>query len=73
MNITLCLTVTVGPPCILFNQGQVIKLYYHFLGTSPYLAFFFTLHDDRVIAKFLHECFAHRAILLESVLEVPQH
>ena len=27
----------------------------------------FILHDHRVIAKFLHECFAHRSKLLESV------
>ena len=26
-----------------------------------------TLHDHRIIAKFLHECFAHRSMLLESV------
>ena len=33
-----------------------------------------TLHDHRVIACFLHECFAkHRSILLEVVLGVPQH
>ena len=40
---------------MLFNQGQI---YHQFLGTSPYLVFFFTLHDHRVIAKLLHECFA---------------
>ena len=44
-----------------------------FWGPAPTLSSFFTLHDHRVIAKFLHECFAHRSMLLESVLEVPQH
>ena len=34
---------------------------------------FFALHDPRIIAKFLHECFAHRSMLLEDVLGVPQH
>ena len=44
-----------------------------FWGPTPTLSSFFTLHDPRVIAKFLHECFAHRSLLLEGVLGVPQH
>ena len=44
-----------------------------FWGPAPALSSFFTLHDHRVIAKFLHECFAHRSMLLEGVLGVPQH
>ena len=46
------------------------------METSPYPVFFlsfFTLHDPRVIANFLHECFAHRSRLLEGILGVPQH
>ena len=38
-----------------------------FWAPVPTLSSFFTLHDHRVIAKFLHECFAHRSKLLESV------
>ena len=38
-----------------------------FWGPAPTLSSFFTLYDHRVIAKFLHECFAHRSMLLESV------
>ena len=37
-----------------------------FWGPAPTLSSFFTLHDHGVIAKFLHECFAHRSMLLES-------
>ena len=44
-----------------------------FWGPAPTLSSFFTLHDPRVIAKFLHECFAHRSRLLEGILGVPQH
>ena len=44
-----------------------------FRGPAPTLSSFFTLHDPRVIAKFLHECFAHRSRLLEGILRVPQH
>ena len=44
-----------------------------FWGPAPTLSTFFTLHDPRVIAKFLHEYFAHRSILLEGVLGMPQH
>ena len=44
-----------------------------FWGPAPALSSFFTLHDHRVIAKFLDECFAHRSMLLEVVLGVPQH
>ena len=40
-----------------------------FWGPAPTLSSFFTLHDHRIIAKFLHECSTHRS----SVLEVPQH
>ena len=47
--------------------------YCHFLGTSLTLSSFFTLHDHRVIAKFLHESFAVRSMLLEGVVGVPQH
>ena len=36
-----------------------------FWGPAPTLSSFFTLHEHRVIAKFLHECFAHRSMLLE--------
>ena len=72
MNITLCVTalhiVQSGTGLlrryILVNQGQV---YYAgipygiciFWGPAPTLPSFFTLHDHRVISKFLHECFAH--------------
>ena len=38
-----------------------------FWGPAPNLSSFFTLHDHRVTAKCLHECFAHRSMLLESV------
>ena len=38
-----------------------------FWGPAPTLYSFFTLHDHRIIAKFLHECFAHGSMLLESV------
>ena len=41
-----------------------------FWGPAHTLSSFFTLHDPRVIAKFLHECFAHRSRLLEGVLGV---
>ena len=44
-----------------------------FWGPAPTLYSFFTLHDHRVIAKFLHECFALRSMLLEGVAGVPQH
>ena len=44
-----------------------------FWGPAPTLSSFFTLHDPRVIAKFLHECFAHRSRMLEGLLGVPQH
>ena len=45
-----------------------------FSGDQPLpLSSFFTLHDHRVIAKFLHECFAHRSMLLQGVLGVSQH
>ena len=46
-----------------------------FWGPAPVatLSSFFTLHDHRVIAKLLHECFAHRFMLLEGVVGVPQH
>ena len=37
-----------------------------FWGPAPTLSSFFTLHDPRVIAKFLHECFTHRSMLLEG-------
>ena len=40
-----------------------------FWGPAPTLSCFFSLHDPWVIAKFLHECFALRSMLLE----VPQH
>ena len=40
-----------------------------FWGPAPTLSSFFTLHDHKVIAKFLHECFTHRSMLLG----VPQH
>ena len=43
-----------------------------FWGPAPTLSSFFTLHDHKVIAKFLHECIAHRSMLLEGVLGVPQ-
>ena len=36
----------------------------------PTLSSFFTLHDHRVVAKFLQECFAHRSMLLEGDLGV---
>ena len=39
----------------------------NFWEPAPTLSSFFTLHDHRVIAKFLHKCFAHRSKLLESV------
>ena len=42
-------------------------------GPAPTLSSCFTSHDHRVIAKFLHECFAHRSMLLEGVFGVPQH
>ena len=38
-----------------------------FLGPAPALSSFFTVHDHRVIAKFLLECFAHMSMLLDSV------
>ena len=41
-----------------------------FLGISPFLV---TLHDHRVIAKLLHDCFALRSMLLEGGIGVPQH
>ena len=44
-----------------------------FWGPAPTLSSFFTLHDHRVIAKSLHECFALRSMLLEGVAGVPQH
>ena len=44
-----------------------------FWGPAPTLSFSFTLHDHRVIAKFLHECFAHRCMLLDDVVGVSQH
>ena len=44
-----------------------------FWGPAPTMSSFFALHDPRVIAKFLHEYFAHRSMLLEEVLGVPQH
>ena len=44
-----------------------------FWGPAPTLSSFFTLHDHRVIAKFLQEWFAHRFLLLEGALGVPQH
>ena len=34
-------------------------------GPAPTLSSFFALHDPRVIAKFLQECFAHRSTLLD--------
>ena len=43
-----------------------------FWGPAPTLSSFFTLHDHRDIAKFLHECFALRSMLLDGVLGVPQ-
>ena len=43
-----------------------------FWGPAPTLSSFFTLHDHKVIAKFLHECFTHRSMFLEGVLQVPQ-
>ena len=47
-------------------------------GPAPTLSSFFGLHDHRVIAKFLQECFKifkylHMSMLLEGVLGVPQH
>ena len=42
-----------------------------FWGPAPTLSSFFTLHDQRVIAKFLQECFAQ--VYVEGVLGVPQH
>ena len=36
-----------------------------FWGPAPTLSSFFGLHDSRLIAKFLHECFAHRSRLLD--------
>ena len=44
-----------------------------FWGPAPTLSSFFTLHKHKVIAKFLHEHFTHRSMLLEGVLGVPQH
>ena len=44
-----------------------------FWGPALTLSSFFTLHDHRVIAKCLHECFASRSMLLEGVVGVPQH
>ena len=40
-----------------------------FWGPAPTLSSFFTLHDHKVIAKFLLECFTRRSMLLG----VPQH
>ena len=44
-----------------------------FWGLAPSLFSFFMLHDPRVIAKFLHERFVHRAMLPEVTSEVPRH
>ena len=44
-----------------------------FWGPAPTLSSFFTLHAHRVIAKFLHECFANRSMLPEGVFRVPQY
>ena len=45
-----------------------------FWGPAPTLSSFFTLHDHRIIAKFLRECLAHRSIyVVRECLEVPQH
>ena len=47
-----------------------------FSGPAPCPGFFLyitVIHDPRVIAKFLHKCFAHRSRLLEGILGVPQH
>ena len=43
-----------------------------FWGPAPTVSCF-TLHEPRVIAKFLHEFFAHRSVLLEGTLGVLQH
>ena len=66
MNITLCLTALH-----VAQSGTGSTAF--FGGPAPTLSSFFTLHDHRVIAKFLHECFALRSMLLEGNVEVPQH
>ena len=38
---------------------------------SRTLSSLFTLHDHRFIAKYLHECFAHRSMSLETVERCP--
>ena len=40
---------------------------------TPSFSYHLTLHEPRVIAKTLHECFAHKAVLLEGTLEGPRH
>ena len=44
-----------------------------FWGPAPTVSSFFILHGPRVIAKFFHECFAHKSMLLEGTLGVPQY
>ena len=38
-----------------------------FWGLAPTLSCFFRLQDSRLVAKFLHECFAHRSSLLDII------
>ncbi len=37
-----------------------------FWGPAPTLSSFFTLHDPKVIARFLRECFEHRNTLVAA-------
>ena len=37
-----------------------------FWGPAPTLSSFFTLHDPKVIARFLRECFEHRNTLIAT-------
>ena len=67
MNITLCLTalhiVQSGTGLLPFAEDQPLPCVLSSLCMTT---------DPRVIANFLHECFAHMSVLLQIVVGVPQ-
>ena len=58
MNIILCLIVWHIVP-----SGTDSQTYF---GAQPTLSFFCILHDPKVIARFLRECFEHRNTLMAA-------
>ena len=58
MNIILCLIALHIVP-----SGTDLQ---NILGPSPYAVFFSILHDPKVIARFLRECFENRNTLVAA-------